>query len=106
MPTVGGLGHFPTLLRPTIYDIRRSQFGQKFKPQTGRLYLTMPELPRLNDLIGLAPPRRKFTDRIFHCDTWNIRFHQIAHEFQGHALLAYFVLPPTCTRRSYVSARW
>jgi hypothetical protein len=48
------------------YNISRLKFRQILEPKTGCLCFTVPELPRLDNLIGFAPLGRHYTDGVFY----------------------------------------
>lgn len=66
-------------LLSSIYDVCRLQLWQARQPKAGGFCFTMPELPRLYDLVILAPDnfKRVFVrDWIFNSNQWDVCIHQ------------------------------
>lgn len=75
-------------LLSSLYDVCRLQIFQSFQPKTGSFCFTMPELPRLYNLVILTPDnfQRVFMrDWVFNCNQWNICIHQQLEKLRAFA---------------------
>ena len=79
----------------SVNNIRRFKQRQILEPEAGCFRLPMPELPWLDDLIGLTPIGAEKPHGVFQGDARYRHLQQVAHKLQGHALLRELVLPPT-----------
>jgi len=93
-------------LRAAFYYSGRLKFWQAFQPQAGCLCFAMPELPRLNDLVGLADVCADYADRVFQGDERDRRVEQGANKLKCGCLLVALGGEPAratdgqmCTRR-------
>ena len=53
---------------PALHNIRGAQRREVLKPEACRFGLTVPELPRLNDLVGFANVATNDADWVLQCD--------------------------------------
>lgn len=87
-----------------LYNVRRDQLRKILEPEAGCLRLAVPELPRLDDLVGLAIDGGHDPDWVLDGDTWNRRIDQFHKETDGGVLFQFFVLPPAGARDGEVCA--
>lgn len=64
-------------------NVCRHQRRQATKPKTGGLDLTMPELPRLDNLVRLSHMTADDGYRVFKSDARDRRIQQTTHEFES-----------------------
>ena len=69
---------------PPLDYIGRLEWRQALEPQASRFDLTMTELPRLDDLVGLTNLRGDDPYGIFNGDARNPARHQPADELEGN----------------------
>ena len=67
--------------------LRRLQAWQVLEPQAGRLGFAMPELPRLDDLMGGGNRAADNADRVLDTPTVDWCRHQQPHKIQRLSLL-------------------
>lgn len=84
-------------------NVRRYELRQTFEPKTRGFGLPVAELPRLNDLIRLAPPCAKNTDWVFNSNLRNVYRGQSLDEGNCLILLSLPTLEPP--RASYSQPR-
>lgn len=68
--------------------ICRNELGQALEPEAGCLGFGMPELPWLDDLIGLADFRADDTDGVFQRDALDRGIHKRPNEIESTTLPA------------------
>ena len=95
-------------LLSTLYNVCRLQLWQAFQPETGSLCFTMPELPRLYNLVILSPDNFK---RVFmwywilNCNQWNICIHQQLEKLRALAHITPKITPFKPTHAGITKAR-
>lgn len=76
-------------------DLCRNQWGKILQPKARCLRFSVPELPRLNDLVWLPDLRRDHGDRILQSNAGNGKIQKLPHERESLLLLfPLFVEPP------------
>lgn len=78
-----------------LYDLGGLEQWQSFEPKAGGFNLSVTKLPRLDDLIRLAPTRRHYANGIFDGYSLNRSLCQIHEETNGISLFPLFVLEPS-----------
>ena len=63
----------------TVNDIRRDKFRKVIRPKAGRFRLPVPELPRLDDLVGLSVDRGHDANRILYGPSLRVLFASFYH---------------------------
>jgi len=89
----------------SIDNLGRPEWRQSFQPETSRLRFTVPELPRLDDLIGLSIDCGHNAHRILNGDLGNAGFGQHQEEFNGLLLFLSSAFEPTRPTDGQVSTR-
>ena len=93
-----GISGYETGTRmPPLDYIGRLEWRQALEPQASRFDLTMTELPRLDDLVGLTNLRGDDPYGIFNGDARNPARHQPADELECLGLLRFLLLEPSGT---------
>ena len=88
-----------------IDDIRRLQEWKTFQPKTCSLGFAVPELPRLNNLVWLAPAARHQADGVLDSDLWDVGVGEQHEQVYRLYLLCLLILPPSSTANGETSAR-
>jgi len=89
----------------SIDDIRRLQEWKIFQPKTCSLGFAVPKLPRLDNLVGLAPATRHQADRVLDSDLRNVGIGEQHEQVYRLYLLCLLILPPSSTANGETSAR-
>ena len=89
-----------------IDDIRRLQEWKTFQPKTCSLGFAVPELPRLNNLVWLAPAARHQADGVLDSDLRDVGVGEQHEQVYRLYLLCLLILPPSSTANGETSARW
>ena len=92
--------------RPSIDYLCGDQLGQVLQPQAGCFRFSVPELPRLDDLIGTTDGRADDGHGILQCDPWNGGIQESAHKIQGRSLFLPLVLEPPRSADGQMRAWW
>jgi hypothetical protein len=79
----------------SIDYVRRREFREPFQPKARGFDLAMPELPRLDDLVGLADSATDNADRVFDGNAWYRGIHQLMHELERLGLCMLLTLEPS-----------
>ena len=87
----------------TIDNLRRLEDRQAFQPKAGRFYFAVSELPRLDDLIRLAPAPGHETDRVFDGDLRDVGIGEQHEEVNRIGLLS---LCLSFHHRAPLTAKW
>ena len=88
-----------------IDDIRRLQEWKTFQPKTCSLGFAVPELPRLNNLVWLAPAARHQADGVLDSDLRDVGVGEQHEQVYRLYLLCLLILPPSSTANGETSAR-
>ena len=89
----------------SIDDVGRQEKRQAFQPKACSFDLAMPELPRLDDLVWLAPTCRHQADGIFDGDLRNIGIGEQHEQVYRLYLLVLPILPPSSAANGQMGAR-
>lgn len=106
LPPIRSRRHAVYPMFPALYDVRRSELWQPTQPQTGCLRLAMSELPRLHDLIRLAPQAGHDAHGILDAHSRHVCSGELQKELDGFCLLFGLVLEQTRTGHGKVCAWW
>ncbi len=88
-----------------IDDIRRLQEWKTFQPKTCSLGFAVPELPRLDNLVWLAPATRHQADGVLDSDLRDVGVGEQHEQVYRLYLLCLLILPPSSTANGETSAR-
>ena len=88
-----------------IDDIRRLQEWKTFQPKTCSLGFAVPELPRLDNLVWLAPAARHQADGVLDSDLRDVGVGEQHEQVYRLYLLCLLILPPSSTANGETSAR-
>ena len=88
-----------------IDDIRRLQEWKTFQPKTCFLGFAVPELPRLNNLVWLAPAARHQADGVLDSDLLDVGVGEQHEQVYRLYLLCLLILPPSSTTDGETSTR-
>jgi hypothetical protein len=91
---------------PSIDNISGGKKRQVLQPETCCFCFSMPELPRLNDLIRLANPRADNANRILKSNVPDGGTKQVAHKLKRQTLLILLLVKPSCATDSQMRAWW
>ena len=91
-----------------VDDVGGLELRQTLEPEAGRLGLTVTELPRLDDLVGLAPLGRHDAHRVLDGDLGDVSVGELHEEVDGLLLSPVRALgcEPARSADSEVSAGW
>ena len=89
----------------SIDDIRRLQKWKTFQPKTRSLGFAVPKLPRLDNLVGLAPATRHQADGVLYSDLRDVGIGEQHEQVYRLYLLCLFILPPSSATDRKTSAR-
>lgn len=89
----------------SIDDIRRLQKWQTFQPKACSFGFAVSKLPRLDNLIGLAPATRHQADGILNSDLRDVGVGEQHEQVYRLYLLCLLILPPSSAADGETSAR-
>ena len=89
----------------SIDDIRRLQKWQTFEPKACSLGFAVSKLPRLDNLVGLAPAARHQSDGILNSDLRDVGVGEQHEQVYRLYLLCLLILPPSSATDGETSAR-
>src|SRR3990167_6669001 len=94
LPAVGAWGHPVNPCGPTFHDVCGGEWREVLEPETGGLGFSVSELPRLDDLVGLADLGGDDGDGVFQGDGVDGGVEEDADELQGGGLFEALLLEP------------
>jgi len=88
----------------TVHYIGRLKRREVFEPQASCFSLSVSEHPRLNDLVGLSPVARKFTDWVLNRNFVDLLAREHSYKIKCFLLFYLLFFPPASTASGKVRA--